>query len=91
MRRLASGRPAGRAGTGRGSRPWTMAHAALRKSATTMAPFDHEIAMRSENLPGFGSRDPADRFLVATALVHGLTLATADRAMHEFEAVPVVG
>jgi PIN domain nuclease of toxin-antitoxin system len=64
---------------------------ALRKSATTMAPFDHEVALRSEDLASFGSKDPADRFLVATALVHGLTLATADRAMHTFEALPVVG
>lgn len=69
--------------------PAAWVHAALRKSATTMAPFDHEVAMRSEDLAGFGSNDPADRFLVATALIHGLTLATADRAMHEFEPLAV--
>jgi PIN domain nuclease of toxin-antitoxin system len=71
--------------------PAAWVHAALRKSATTMAPLDHEVALQSENLAGFGSNDPADRLLVATALVHGLTLATADRAMHEFEALRVVG
>ena len=71
--------------------PAAWVHTALRKSATTMAPFDHQVALRSEDLAGFGSKDPADRFLVATALVHGLTLATADRAMHEFGALPVVG
>jgi len=70
--------------------PAAWVRAALRKSATTMAPFDHEVALKSEDLAGFGSSDPADRFLVATALVHDLTLATADRAMHDFEALPVV-
>lgn len=71
--------------------PAAWVRTALRKSATTMAPLDHEVAVRSEDLPGLESKDPADRFLVATALVQGLTLATADRAMHEFEALPVVG
>jgi PIN domain nuclease of toxin-antitoxin system len=71
--------------------PAAWVHSALRKSATTMAPLDHEVALQSENLAGFGSKDPADRFLVATALVHGLTLATADREMHGFEALSVVG
>ena len=41
-------------------------------------PLTHEIALatRMVTLP---HRDPADRFLAATALVHGLTLVTADR------------
>lgn len=70
--------------------PAAWVRTALRKSATTLAPLDHEVALRSEDLPGFASRDPADRFLVATALVHGLAVATADRAMHEFDALEVV-
>jgi PIN domain nuclease of toxin-antitoxin system len=57
---------------------------ALRRSAPTAAPLNHGIAMRSEALDGFPSEDPADRFLVATALELDLTLVTADRAMHEF-------
>lgn len=60
---------------------------ALRRSATRAAPFNHGIAMRSESLDGFVSEDPADRFLVATALEHDLTLVTADEAMHGFEPV----
>lgn len=64
---------------------------ALRRSATMLAPLDHEVAIRSEELPGFTSSDPADRFLVATALVHGLTLATVDRAMQAFEPVATIG
>jgi PIN domain nuclease of toxin-antitoxin system len=41
------------------------------------APLTHEIALAAELLP-FAHKDPADRFLVATAQVLGLTLITAD-------------
>jgi len=41
------------------------------------APFTHEIAAVSRQLP-LPQRDPADRFLAATAKVLGLTLLTAD-------------
>lgn len=56
----------------------------LRRSAPSAVPLNHGIAMRSEALDGFDSNDPADRFLVATALEHELTLVTADSAMHDF-------
>ena len=57
---------------------------ALKLSNTVMAPLSHEIAFKSEDLAGFDSVDPADRFLVATALVEDMVLATADRAMRSF-------
>jgi PIN domain nuclease of toxin-antitoxin system len=60
---------------------------ALRRSAPVSVPLSHAIALRSERLEGFPSEDPADRFLVATALEHELTLVTADRAMRAFEPV----
>jgi PIN domain nuclease of toxin-antitoxin system len=60
---------------------------ALRRSALTAAPLTHGIALRSEALDGFASEDPADRFLVATALEHELVLVTADRAMRDFAPV----
>jgi len=41
------------------------------------APFTHEVAATSRHLP-LPQRDPADRFLAATAKVLGLTLVTAD-------------
>lgn len=41
------------------------------------APFTHEIAAASRQLR-LPQRDPADRFLAATAKVLGLTLVTAD-------------
>jgi PIN domain nuclease of toxin-antitoxin system len=70
--------------------PGAWVRTALRRSATVQAPLDHEVALRSEDLPGFGSQDPADRLLVATALVHSLALATADRTMLEYEPVESV-
>lgn len=63
---------------------------ALQESQTIMTPLTHEIAMRSEALEGFGASDPADRFLVATALVEDLTIVTVDRAMLAFDAVETV-
>lgn len=50
---------------------------------------NHEIAMRSEALKS-KHRDPADRFLVATALVHELTLVTADRQLAGSGVVPTL-
>lgn len=38
----------------------------------------HEIAWEAYNLPGRFHSDPADRVLVATARLNGLTLLTAD-------------
>jgi PIN domain nuclease of toxin-antitoxin system len=41
------------------------------------APLTHEIALAAHNLP-WDHKDPADRFLAATAQVLRLTLVTAD-------------
>jgi PIN domain nuclease of toxin-antitoxin system len=60
---------------------------ALRRTALAAAPLNHGIALRSEALDGFASEDPADRFLVATALELELTLVTADHAMQAFAPV----
>lgn len=43
------------------------------------APLTHEIVMAAEKLTLH--RDPADRFLAATAQVHDLVLVTADRRL----------
>ena len=53
------------------------------------APLTHEIALatRSIVLP---HRDPADRLLLATALIHGLTLVTADRNLGRSKQVPIL-
>lgn len=64
--------------------------AALRCSRPVMVPLTHEIAIRAENLEGFSSPDPADRFLVASVLVEGLTMASVDRAMLDWPELPSV-
>ena len=50
---------------------------ALAKGFVMEATMTHEVSINSRliNLP---HKDPADRFIAATALVHGFTLATAD-------------
>jgi len=53
------------------------------------APINHEVAMRSETIT-LGHDDPADRFLVATALVHDLRLVTADSRLLKSRRVPTL-
>lgn len=50
----------------------------LRTLLADTVPLTHEIAIAAYGLPGEFHRDPADRMLVATAVVHDLTLVTAD-------------
>jgi PIN domain nuclease of toxin-antitoxin system len=52
-----------------------LAHAPIRQIAV-----DHEVAMQSRRLR-LSHEDPADRFIAATARVHGLTLVTADHRL----------
>lgn len=53
------------------------------------APLNHEVAIqsRSVNLP---HQDPADRFLIATARVHDLTLVTADERLLHLKQVSIL-
>ena len=60
--------------------PQTWVAEALSKTPVQEATLNFEVAVRSrEILPSH--RDPADRFLVATALVYDLTLVTADELL----------
>ncbi len=52
----------------------------LRATPAREAPLTHEVAIRSRSMP-LAHADPADRFLAATAAVHGLTLVTADERL----------
>ena len=45
-----------------------------------LAPLNHEVALQSRAID-LEHQDPADRFLVATALVYDLTLVTADERL----------
>lgn len=68
----------GRVRLDREPRAWVVE--ALSKTPVQEATLNFEVAVRSrEILPSH--RDPADRFLVATALVYELTLVTADEAL----------
>ena len=48
-------------------------------------PVDGDIAVESVLLMNSGfHRDPADQVIVATAMLHGLTLGTTDAAIHDW-------
>lgn len=50
----------------------------MAQPAIRIAPLTMDIALESTNLPGEFHRDPADRFLIATARAIGATLVTRD-------------
>jgi PIN domain nuclease of toxin-antitoxin system len=62
---------------------------ALTVAPLREAPLTHEIALATRSI-GLPHRDPADRLLVATALIHGLTLVTADRTLSRTKQIPVL-
>jgi PIN domain nuclease of toxin-antitoxin system len=62
---------------------------ALTVAPLREAPLTHEIALATRSI-GLPHRDPADRLLLATALIHGLTLVTADRKLSRSKQVPVL-
>lgn len=45
-----------------------------------------EVALEATRLPGSFHKDPADRFIVATARVHDLVLVTADSSILDYAA-----
>jgi PIN domain nuclease of toxin-antitoxin system len=53
-------------------------------------PITGHICAETMRLPASYPRDPIDRVIGATALVEGLTLITADAAIHASDAVPVI-
>jgi PIN domain nuclease of toxin-antitoxin system len=67
---------AGRIDLGTDPRGWL--EEARRSLVLTVHPVDDRVAIESRCLPGELHRDPADRFIVATARVRGVTLLTRD-------------
>lgn len=61
--------------------PQAWLHVALAATPATQLPITHEIAARSHDLSGYNNSDPADRLIVATALVHGIRILTRDECM----------
>lgn len=62
--------------------PWHWIRTALATRPLREIPLTHEVALRSRSVR-LPHDDPADRFIAATAMVHGLTLVTADRSLLE--------
>ena len=66
----------------------------LRDAASSpgleMLPLTVEVAIASEQLPQSFPKDPADRLIVATARLLGLTLITADEALIRHAYVPTL-
>ena len=60
--------------------PWSWIRMALATRSLREFPLTHEVALRSRSVR-LPHDDPADRFIAATAMVHGLTLVTADRTL----------
>jgi len=62
---------------------------ALGRTPAHEAPLNHQVAVRSrEVLPAH--EDPADRFLIATALVYDLTFVTADETLIRLKPCPIL-
>ena len=62
--------------------PWHWIRTALATRPLKEVPLTHEVALRSRSVR-LPHDDPADRFIAATAMVHGLTVVTADRSLLE--------
>jgi PIN domain nuclease of toxin-antitoxin system len=62
---------------------------ALRSLPVQEAAITHEVARETGRLQ-LTHRDPADRFLVATAKVFELTLVTADERLMKLREIPVL-
>jgi len=62
---------------------------ALERAPLQEAALNHDVALRSREV-ALPHEDPADRFLVATALTYDLTLVTADEILIEAKACPIL-
>jgi PIN domain nuclease of toxin-antitoxin system len=69
--------------------PYAWVRRALEGQPFREARLSYEIAVASRQLD-LPHQDPADRFIAATALVHGLTLITSDQGLIASQAVPTL-
>jgi PIN domain nuclease of toxin-antitoxin system len=77
----------GRIRLGADPRQWISA--ALGSTPASEAPLTYQVAIRSREVLA-GHDDPTDRFLVATALVYDLILATADEDLIRARPCPIL-
>ena len=71
----------GKLGLGMPLREW---FAAALPANIVVLPLDERIVAQTMELRGFPNRDPADEMIVATAMVHGLTLVTSDSKLKAY-------
>jgi PIN domain nuclease of toxin-antitoxin system len=72
--------------------PITVEELALRieqGGAVALLPVDTTTWLRTLGLP-WSHRDPADRVIVASALLRGVPVLTKDRVLHGFEGVECI-
>ncbi len=65
-----------------GVKHWTQT--ALSKPGIALLPYSPDIAIESVHLPAPMHKDPADRILVASARIEGMTLVTSDKSILSF-------
>jgi PIN domain nuclease of toxin-antitoxin system len=65
--------------------------AALTHPAVTVMPLTPAVAVDSVNLPNLEHRDPADRFLIATARANDCPLLTNDHVILAYPHVKSIG
>ena len=71
-------------------RPWaSWLRQAAAPGVVALLPLDVEVVLALDPLPQSFHGDPADRLIVATALTHGLPLATQDSAIQGSGLVPL--
>ena len=63
---------------------------AVDETAVEVVPISAAVASRSTALGTAFHGDPADQLIAATALVHGLTLVTADERLRAFAAIETI-
>jgi PIN domain nuclease of toxin-antitoxin system len=63
------------------------AYMAELEARFSVMPITAAIAAATTRLPASYPRDPADRIIGATALVHGATLITADQRIRKFKSI----
>ena len=61
-----------------------------KKSAFQFVVIDNIIAYNSQALPGNFHKDPADRFIVATAIQLGATIVTKDQKIRRYKHVKTI-
>lgn len=62
----------------------------LRPAFVRIFSVDAQIAREANELPRSFHGDPADRFIVATARRHNLTIITSDRKIRDYAGVPTL-